>query len=60
MIGLIMMLQSTLPRNELLTTYEVFIKSQLDYGVIHYNQPSNSFFNKKLESIWYEAIKGPF
>ena len=55
-----MMLQSTLPRNELLTTYELFIKSQLDYGVIHYDQPSNSFFNKKLESIWYEAIRGTF
>ena len=50
-IGKIRMLQSKLPRNALLTNYKSFIRPNLDYDGIVYDQPINDSFCKKLESV---------
>ena len=42
--------QPILPRSSLLTIYKTFIRSQLDYTDIIYDQPYYSSFREKLES----------
>ena len=44
-----------MPRSSLLTIYKTFIRSQLDYADIIYDQAYNSAFHDKLESIQYNA-----
>ena len=38
-----------------MTLYKSFIRPHLDYGDIIYDQPFNSFFQNKIESIQYNA-----
>ena len=54
-----------LPHNSLLTIYKSFIRPLLDYADMIYDQPSNTSFFTKIESVKYnvalaimEAIKG--
>ena len=54
-LGLLRKFQQILPRSSLLTIYKNFIRSQLDYADIIYNQACNSAFHDKLESIQYNA-----
>ena len=54
-MGLLRKFQQTLPKSALLTIYKTFIRSQLDYVDIIYDQASNSAFHDKLESIRYNA-----
>ena len=44
-----------MPRSSLLTIYKTFIRSQLDYADIIYDQAYNSAFHDKLEFIQYNA-----
>ena len=54
-MGLLRKFQQILPRSSLLTIYKTFIRSQLDYADIIYDQAYNSTFHDKLESIQYNA-----
>ena len=54
-IGLLRKLQSILPRTSLLAIYKSFIRPQLDYGDVVYDQPSNDAFSNKLEIIQYNV-----
>ena len=50
-----------LPHPSLLTIYKSFIRPHLDYGDVTYDQPSNTIFSSKIESIQYNpalAITG--
>ena len=64
-LNVIRKLNHYLPRKTLITVYKSFIRPHLDYGDIIYDQPSNSTFSNKIESIQYNcalaitgAIKG--
>ena len=50
-MGVLKELQNILPRNPLITIYEFFIRSHIDYRVIFYDQPNNETFSYKNESI---------
>ena len=54
-IAVIKKLTHTLPRKSLLTIYKVFLRPLIDYGDIIYDQPHNSSFCEKLESVQYKA-----
>ena len=54
-IGLLRKLQNTLPRPSLLTIYKSFIRPDLDYGDVIYDQGYNVSFQQKVESIQYNA-----
>ena len=54
-MGLLRKFQQILPRSSLLTIYKTFIRSQLDYADIIYDQAYNSAFHDKLESIQHNA-----
>ena len=54
-IGLLRKLQNILPRGPLLTIYKSFIRPNLDYGDVIYDQHYNNSFHQKLESIQYNA-----
>ena len=54
-LALLRKFQQILPRSCLLTRYKTFIRSQLDYADIIYDQAYNSAFHDKLESIQYNA-----
>ena len=47
--------QPILPRSSLLTIYKTFIRSQLYFVDVIYDQPCNSSFHEKLESIQCNA-----
>ena len=47
--------QPILPRSSRLTIYKTFIRSQLDFADVVYDQARNSTFHEKLESIQYNA-----
>ena len=47
--------QPILPRSSLLTIYKTFIRSQLDFADVIYDQAYNSSFHEKLESLQYNA-----
>ena len=47
--------QSIIPKSSLLTFYQTFMRSQLDYANIIYDQECNFSFLKKLESLQYSA-----
>ena len=64
-LNVIRKLNQYLPRKTLLTIYKTFIRPHLDYGDVIYDQPSNSTFSNKIETIQYNcalaitgAIKG--
>ena len=54
-IGLLRKLQTLLPRAPLITIYKLFIRPHLDYGDMIYDQTFNMSFQKKLETILYNA-----
>ena len=54
-MGLLRKFQQILPRSSLLNIYKTFIRSQVDYVGIIYDQGYNSAFHDKLESIQYNA-----
>ena len=47
--------QPILPKSSLLTIYKIFIKSQLAYADVIYDQAYYSSFLEKLESFQYNA-----
>ena len=64
-MGLLRRFQPILPRSSLLTIYKTFIRSQLDFANVVYDQACNSHFHENPESIQYNtclaitgAIKG--
>ena len=54
-IGLLRKLQSVLPRITLVIIYKAFVRPNLDYGDILYDQTFNSSFLDRLESTQYNA-----
>ena len=50
-IRLLRKLQDLLPRTALITTYKAFVRPELDFGDIQYDQAFNLSFQQKLESI---------
>ena len=54
-IGLIRKLRNFLPRPSLLQIYKSFVRPHLDYGDIIYDKAFIGYFQKKLESIQYNA-----
>ena len=54
-LDLLRKLQNLLPRSALITIYKSFVRPQLDYGDILYDQDYNVPFHKKLESNKYNA-----
>ena len=54
-MGLLRRFQPILPRSSLLTIYKTFIRSQLDFADVIYDQACKSFFHEKLESIQYNS-----
>ena len=50
-IGLLRKFQQILPRQSLITIYDLFIWSHLGYGDIVYDRAFNESFYKNLESI---------
>ena len=61
-VNVIRKMNLLLPRSSLLTIYKSFVRPHLDYGDVIYNQPNNSRFSDKIESVQYNsalAINGP-
>ena len=54
-IGLIRKLRNFLPRPSLLQMYKYFVRPHLDYGDIIYDKAFIGSFQKKLETIQYNA-----
>ena len=54
-IGLLRRLQTLIPRAPLITIYKSFIRPQLDYGDMIYDQTFNMSFQQKMETIQYSA-----
>ena len=54
-IGLIRKLQPVIARAALLTIYKSFLRPHLDYGDVIYDCAFNESFQKKLESVQYNA-----
>ena len=54
-IGFIRKLRNFLPRPSLLQIYNSFVRPHLDYGGIIYDKAVIGYFQKKLESIQYNA-----
>ena len=54
-IGIIQKLSKTRPWNSLITIYKSFVRLNLDYGDIIYDQPNNESFTQKIERIQYNA-----
>ena len=52
-IGLLRKLQNILPQESLLTIFKSFVRPQLDYGDVIYDQSYNNTFHQKIESILY-------
>ena len=60
-INVIKILNNLLPQQALLTIYKSFLRPNLDYGNIIYDQPSNWSLSQTSESFQYKAtlaIKG--
>ena len=54
-IGILQKLQAILLQTSLLTFYKSFIRPNLDYGDVVYDQPSNDAFSNKLQTVQYNA-----
>ena len=48
-------MQKTLARRVLITMYKAFVRPDLDYRDIIYDETYNETFHQKLESIQYNA-----
>ena len=55
-IFIIKNLRYILPQMSLVTIYKAFLRPQIDYGDIIYDQLQNECFCPKLESVQYKAI----
>ena len=55
LIGLMKRLSINLPRDALLTIYQLFIRPHLDYGDVLYDNPNNENFQSKSEKVQYRA-----
>ena len=53
--GLLCKLNSILPRAALVTIFKTFVRPDLDYGGVLYDEAFNSVFQNKLESIQHNA-----
>ena len=51
-ISAIKKLNVTLPRSSQLTFYKLFIRPQLDYGCINYDQPYNNRLSEKKLNLF--------
>ena len=54
-VGLLSKLSTILPRQSLLTIYKSFIRPNLDYGDVIYDQPLNESPSNRIESVQYKA-----
>ena len=54
-MGLLCKFKSILPKSSLLTIYNTFIRSQLDFANIIFDQAYNSTFHDKLEFVQHNA-----
>ena len=54
-VGTIRKLSSVLPRSSLMTIYKSFVRPNLDYGDVIYDQPNNQSFSDKIESVQYDS-----
>ena len=54
-IEILLKMQNILPREPLLAICKSFVRPHLDHGDVIYDQPYNSSFHPKLESIQYNA-----
>ena len=54
-VALLHKFQNILLRSALLTIYECFVRTHLDYGDIIYDQTFNNSFHQKIESLQYNA-----
>ena len=54
-IGLLRKLHNTLPRLSLLTIYKSFIRPNLDYVDLIYDQAYTDSFHQKIESVQYNS-----
>ena len=55
-INVIRKMNLSLPRFSLLTIYKSFVRPDLDYGDVIYDQPNNSSLSDKTESVQYNAV----
>ena len=46
----------SLPRSSLLTIYKSFVRPNLDYGDVIYDQPYNSSFSDKIDIVQHNAV----
>ena len=54
-IAIIKRLRFSLPRHTLLDIYRAFVRPHLDYGDVLYDNPGNSVFSQRIESVQYNA-----
>ena len=54
-VSVIRKMNLLLPRSSLLTIYKSFVRPHLDYGDIIYDQPNNSRFSHKIETVQYNS-----
>ena len=54
-ICIIKKLSNFLPEKYLITIYKSFVRLQLDYGDLIYDQPNNESFCQQIESVQYNA-----
>ena len=54
-LGVIKRLYKFLPRASLVNIYRAFVRPNLDYGDIIYNNSSNATFSQMIESVQYNA-----
>ena len=54
-IGILRKLRLYVPRHSLINMYKSFIRSQIEYADVVYDQPRNVTFCDKIESIQYNA-----
>ena len=48
-------LYTYLPRHTLINVYKAFVRANLDYGDIIFDNPGNESFCNKIESVQYNA-----
>ena len=50
-IGIIKQLSTVFPRKSLITIYKSFVRSDLDYSNLIYDQPNNEIFCQQIDSF---------
>ena len=54
-VALLRKFQNILPRSALLTIYKCFLRTNLNYSNMIYDQAFNNFFHQKITSLQYNA-----